>query len=680
LTRAAPLAAALALLAAGAFSLVAAGCRAPVAPPGEREAYHAALRTLAHDPEAGAEALRDFVATWPKSSLADDAALRLAEARIEAGDDGEAVRRLGWLLRAHPEGDRSDAARVLLAGLQRSRGHTAAAYRTAQGIRLPLLERGRRAEALRLLADLAGEAGDRPAQLRHLARIRAEAESPAEGQRVDAEIETVLGGLSEHELERVAGELGRAVPAGRVRLRQAELAAARSDRAEAERFLESASRLPLSPSDGERLAAFEERLRGGGSLELLPGATLPSAFPDAAQVQGTLGVVLPLSGELQGPGQETLDGILLASGVLDGARAGADGAPPGASPAAGLRLRVRDSGGAPDRAAAAVRELGADPALVAVVGPLTAEEAQAAAADADRLELPILTLTRHEDVALGHPAVFRIGLTPGDEAAPLAEYAARTLGLRRVAILHPQDAYGERMRTLFAQAFEARGGTVVAVASYDAAATDFSAPIRTLIARAGPAPTTTFSDAKAPPPLPGGLEAVFLPDAHRTVGLVAPALAFAGIRGARLLGTSAWNDPGLVVVGREHVEGAVFTGAVVRESESPMLAEFAGRFREGYGRSPDSLSALGFDATLLVLRALLAGHRTRGALRDGLLAAGPLQGVSGATDFASDGNAQRRPYLLGVEGGRIVDLDDLGRPPLLPPAPTTVPAPAADPF
>jgi hypothetical protein len=40
--------------------------------------------------------------------------------------------------------------------------------------------------------------------------------------------------------------------------------------------------------------------------------------------------------------------------------------------------------------------------------------------------------------------------------------------------------------------------------------------------------------------------------------------------------------------------------------------------------------------------------------------------VSGTTDFVTDGNAVRRPYLLGVEGGRIVDLDDLRRPPRLP--------------
>jgi branched-chain amino acid transport system substrate-binding protein len=634
----------------------------------DRQAYNAALRTLAQSEAAGDAALRDFVAERPKSPLADDAALRLAESRIEAGDDDEAVRRLGWVLRNHPNGDKADAARIVLARLQRARGHVAVAYRTAQDIRFSLLESGRRAEAHRLLADLAGEAGDRPARLRWLAQLRGDQQNEADVAHVDGELEAAIATLSADELELAARELDRAVPAGRVRLRQAELAYAVGDAEGAARWLARASELPLTPADAERLAAFEAVVRGGPA----PGDGGGSSFLDATRARGTIGVVLPLSGELASAGQGTLDGILLASGVLDG---GQPGSAEVAAPGAGLRLRVRDTAGVPDRAAAAVRELGGDPNVLAVLGPLTAEEAQAAAGDADRLGIPMITLTRHEEVAVGHPNVFRIGLTPGAEADRLAEYAAATLGVQRVGILHPQDAYGERMRTLFEAALESRGIGVVGIASYDVDATDFSDSVRTLIRAAGgtpvdpskPPPVGTEPDAPVgPPPVPGGFDAIFVPDAHRAIGLIAPALAFAGIRGVRLLGTSAWNDPGLLTIGREHVEGAVFTGSVVRESESPMLAEFARRFRGGFGRVPDALSALGFDAAFLALRGLVTSGTSRDALRGGIQNAPPLQGVSGTTDFVTDGNAVRRPYLLGVEGGRIVDLEDLRRPPRQP--------------
>ena len=532
--------------------------------------------------------------------------------------------------------------------------------------------------------------GDRAGRLRWLARVRADAGDAEAAALAQAELDEALAALSATELERAAAALGRFVPAASVRLRQAELAFERGEAEEAQHLLTRAQALPLAGPDAERMAALEARLRGEE-----PPATAASAFPNAAQVQGTLGVVLPLSGELASAGDEVLEGVLLASGVFEGQAGSAD---PGAPPR-GLRLRVRDSGGSPERAVAAVRELGGDPAVLAIVGPLTQPEAMAVAPVADALAVPVVTLTRHESVALGHPNVFRIGLTPAAETERLAEYAV-ALGVRRVGILHPEDGYGEGMRDLFASALATRGATVAAVTGYPAETTDFSGPVRALIraAQAAPgaaswrgevrgsspaaapgSPAATEGEA-LPAPLPGGLDAVFVPDTYRAVGLAAPALAAAGLRGVRLLGTSGWNDPRVVLVGREHVEGAVFTGAVVRRTSAPMLREFAERFEVGFAKLPDALSAQGFDATLLLLREIVAGHVTRDALRAGLLAAGPLPGVSGETDFEGDGNARRRPHLLGIEAGRIVDLDSLGRPPALPaPLPEPAPVPAATP-
>lgn len=653
---------------AGLAALLAA-CRAPAPAVPDERAYRAALRELARDPKDGQDALRRFVDERPASPLADDAALRLADALVEAGRDEEAIRRLQRSLRRQPEGDRADEARILLARLLRADGRPETAYRTAREIRLPLLERARRAEAHRLLADLAGEARDLPGQLRWLARVRADAADAGAVGAAQAELDGVLAALSPVALERAAAELGRFVPAASVRLLQAELAVEGGDAERARELLARAGELPLAGPDAQRMAALEARLRGEG-----PGAGV-------ASVHGTLGVVLPLSGELAGAGEEVLEGVLLASGVFEPPAEPAPAAAAVPAPAPrGVRLRVRDSAGSPERAAAAVRELGADPSVLAVVGPLTQPEAMAVAPEADALALPVVVFTRHESVAIGHPNVFRIGLTPASETERLAEYAASELGAQRVAILHPEDAYGESMRDLFASALAARGVAVVAVTGYPADTTDFSAPARALIRAAGGAPLADASAQAAPgaepAALPGGLDAVFLPDTYRVVGLAAPALAAAGLRGVRLLGTSGWNDPRVALVGREHVEGAVFTGAVARSSSAPMLSEFAERFEAGFGTLPDALAAQGFDATLLLMREIVAGHTSRGALRAGLLAAGPLSGVSGDTDFEGDGNARRRPLLLGVEGGRIVHLDALGRPPQLP---RPAPAPAAAP-
>jgi ABC-type branched-subunit amino acid transport system substrate-binding protein len=444
--------------------------------------------------------------------------------------------------------------------------------------------------------------------------------------------------------------------------------------------------LPLSSGDAERLALLEARLAGAPDI---PGVFAPGDLPDGARVQGTLGVVLPLSGPLAGPGTDALDGIVLATGIFR--------ALPFETRSGGIRLLVRDSRGDPRLAAEAVRELAADPEVLAIIGPLTGREAEAAAIEADQAEIPLLTLTRREDVAADRPWAFRLGLTPRDEVEQLAEYAVTRLGVRSAAILYPRDGYGLQLRALFWDALERRGARVAGVAAYDVEATDFSDPIRKLIGfqllsegqkaalarrrglletakRRPPKAARELREAAANLTGPGGaalppfrdFDAVFIPDSHENVGLIAPALAFHDVRGVRLLGTSGWNHKELLSLGGSHVDGAVFTGGVAPAGASPVLTHFARRFETAYGRPPDAVAATAFDGALLLIRELLAGHGDRAALRKGLLSAQPLSGVSGTVKLASDGGARRRPYLLGVERGEILSVAGLGRPPLLP--------------
>ena len=51
------------------------------------------------------------------------------------------------------------------------------------------------------------------------------------------------------------------------------------------------------------------------------------------------------------------------------------------------------------------------------------------------------------------------------------------------------------------------------------------------------------------------------------------------------------------------------------------------------------------------------GLHARGDVRNGLLAVRAYPGVSGNTTILSDGNAEKYPYLLGIESGEIITLD-----------------------
>jgi hypothetical protein len=155
-------------------------------------------------------------------------------------------------------------------------------------------------------------------------------------------------------------------------------------------------------------------------------------------------------------------------------------------------------------------------------------------------------------------------------------------------------------------------------------------------------------------------EAVFIPDTHQAAGLIAPHLAFHEVRGVQLLGPSAWNHPGLIELGGRHVEGAVFPGAYSGAITAPNVVAFGERFATSFGEPPSSLAAEAFDAANLVLSAVADGADDREELLAEVFAEPRRVGVSGVLQIDPDGEVARRPHLLGVAGGRVVCIDEVG--------------------
>jgi ABC-type branched-subunit amino acid transport system substrate-binding protein len=287
--------------------------------------------------------------------------------------------------------------------------------------------------------------------------------------------------------------------------------------------------------------------------------------------------------------------------------------------------------------------------------------------------------------------VFRVRTRPAEEVEALADHAVRDVGARRFAILYPRDAYGQGLRRLFWEAVERRGGEVVAVASYDPDATDFAAPIRRLLgfdllsdeekaalkarealldrARRLPpdqaAPLRAQAKAMTGPggtPLPPivDFDALFLPESHENVVLIAPQLAFHEAVGMTLLGPSGWYAADLAQVGREHVEGARFTAHFFPDSEYPVVRDFTARYDRAYAARPDVFAAQAYDAASLELLQLARGGSTREEVREGLQEVVGHLGVTGVLTMRADGSARKRPFLLRVSQGKISEVDGSG--------------------
>lgn len=343
-----------------------------------------------------------------------------------------------------------------------------------------------------------------------------------------------------------------------------------------------------------------------------------------------IGAIAPLTGRARQIGQRVARGLMLATG------APADGPPGPDAP----QLVMRDDGGDPARAAAAVEELVSEHRAIAIIGPLEGRAAQAAARRAQDLGVPLLTLVPDPTVTDAGAMVFRVFPGPDEEARALVA-AARARGHTRFGVLRPSHAYGQRMSEAFGRAVREVGGELVATETYEAGATAFGEPIARLAERS--------------------IEALFIPDSGRTLNLIAPALAAAGLwstrqgaappRGSRavtLLAPSVGVDPRILVASR-YFQGALFASAFHAPSATAAGRAFADEYEARFGEPPDLYAALAWDAFRMVRAAVEDGRETRGAVAE------HLTGEALPTAGASGGLTERRTPRTGARILEVVD-------------------------
>lgn len=109
-----------------------------------------------------------------------------------------------------------------------------------------------------------------------------------------------------------------------------------------------------------------------------------------------------------------------------------------------------------------------------IIGPLVKEQIQALAQSTE-LNIPVLALNHVENLTKTN--LYQFGLSPIDDAEQLALKAKRD-GQHNAVLLTPDNAQGQRVRHYLMSAWQANGGAVVGVESYDPKQHDFSAIVK----------------------------------------------------------------------------------------------------------------------------------------------------------------------------------------------------------
>lgn len=300
-----------------------------------------------------------------------------------------------------------------------------------------------------------------------------------------------------------------------------------------------------------------------------------------------------------------------------------------------VRVVTEDDHSKIEDAVTAVLRLVKQERVVALIAEAAGDRSLAAAPLAQDNRVPAVSpaSTTPQLTALGD-YVFRACWIDDMQGAAMAAFATQSLKHARFAILSVagQDA-SSRLARGFRDAVHALGGTVVVEQSYGPGDVDFRGQLR-VIAAANP-------------------DALYLPGQDTDVALVARQARELGLA-ATLLGADGGGGPKTVELGGRAVEGAYFTTHWSAEEQRPEVQKFVADYRARYGgKTPDAVAALAYDATKMLVAAMVRAGSTDGpAVRDALAATRDFAGVTGRITLDAQRNARKPVVVVRLEEGR----------------------------
>nr|BFD68951.1 hypothetical protein HAGR004_39730 [Bdellovibrio sp. HAGR004] len=455
-------------------------------------------------------------------------------------------------------------------------------------------------------------------------------------------IDVVENKLNEDQLEDVADDSDFGFLRGHAMFRLGEISLDKKDTSDARKYFNSVTE--FIPGSDLALRAQEIILQ----------------LDSAKNVQSqTVGVVLPLSGRNAPVGQRALRGLEMGLGLH--------------IPGSGFKLAVMDSEGNPDSARRGVERLVKEDNVIAIVGSLLSKTAPAVAAKSDELGVPTIALSQRSGLTEIGPTVFRNSLTSGMQVRALVRTAMEDLGMKKFAILYPNDPYGIEFTNIFWDEVLARGGEITAVQTYSVKETDFRLVIQRLVGtyfgearqdefnlrlkelqQSGKKHSVRQSNLENVLPPIVDFDGIFIPDSARAMGQISAMLSYNDVRGVKLLGTNLWNTKDIAKRAGNFAQSLIFVDSMSPSSQD--RSRFVGEYRSLYNEEPSLIEIQAYDAGLILRQLIAAGASSREDLVKKMSELNRFPGSLGSLSINAEREIERPVTTLTIEKGEVIPL------------------------
>ena len=356
------------------------------------------------------------------------------------------------------------------------------------------------------------------------------------------------------------------------------------------------------------------------STAALGGLATFGAF-DQVLAQGTgpikIGLLTPLTGVVASGGKEIAEGFNLywdQVGKKIGNRA--------------VEVIVEDDGSNPDIALQKARKLTEQTKVDFLIGDLLANTGLAVAEYAKTVGIPYFIpviaaddLTQRKRI----PNVIRIaGYTASQMPRPLADYAYKKMGLRKIVTISQDYTFGHEQCGGFAQVFTELGGTIVAQHWHPLNTQDFS-PYIAQIQSAAP-------------------DAVFAMETGADATRLIQQWSNFGMKGKiKLLGAQNATDQSVIRTLGAEAEGIISSAHFAEGGDAPATVKFVAEYQAAFKKLPSIYGFSHYSAAMWLSEA--------------------IKSINGnIEDRPKFLEAVRKTVLAGSPLGRPVRLDDYGNP------------------
>jgi branched-chain amino acid transport system substrate-binding protein len=300
-----------------------------------------------------------------------------------------------------------------------------------------------------------------------------------------------------------------------------------------------------------------------------------------------------------------------------------------------LKLFVEDNEDKAESAAAAAQKLVSQNNVLAIIGPNASGNAiPAARITEDAGVIMISPWSTNPKTTEGKKFAFRACFLDDFQGQVMAKFARETLKAKTAAVLYDvASEYNKGIAEFFKKFFEADGGRVVAFTSYTKDDKDFSSQL-TLIKAANP-------------------EVLFLPNYYNEVPLQAQQARRLGLA-CPLIGSDSWGSQELLRLGGPDLEGSYFSTHYAPDIATPKAQKFIREYEAKYGKKPDDVAALTYDAGNLLLAAISkAGSLDRKKVRDALATIEEFEGGTGLMKFKNACDPIKSAVILQIREGKF---------------------------